>query len=208
VLSVTKQIEHVHEVVSCRILNRVEFARKLDHRQETGSGSRGPDAASREPDGTASEGHRELVSVRSRPLDRHARQPRRDSLGYARSETPRRPWRPLARGPRVGLPDETGGSLLPENFHRVWARVRRRAQKKGVRPFKLHFTRVREVWRAQTALSGPSLRGRAPQRQRPRPKWPRALGKAGARDRTRTGDNHVGNVELYQLSYSCSNGLV
>gem|GEM_PF-4777451 len=24
----------------------------------------------------------------------------------------------------------------------------------------------------------------------------------GARDRTRTGDNHVGNVELYQLSYS------
>ena len=28
--------------------------------------------------------------------------------------------------------------------------------------------------------------------------------KLGARDRTRTGDNHVGNVELYQLSYSCA----
>ena len=41
-------------------------------------------------------------------------------------------------------------------------------------------------------------------RRRPRPRGPGAFARAGARDRARTGDPHVGNVALYQLSYSCS----
>ena len=40
-------------------------------------------------------------------------------------------------------------------------------------------------------------------RKRPRPNTPRAFSFSGARDRARTGDPHVGNVPLYQLSYSC-----
>ena len=36
-----------------------------------------------------------------------------------------------------------------------------------------------------------------------RAKLPTGRGKFGARDRVRTGDIHVGNVVLYQLSYSC-----
>ena len=43
-------------------------------------------------------------------------------------------------------------------------------------------------------------------RKRPRPNQPRAFGISGARDRARTGDPHVGNVALYQLSYSCLEG--
>ena len=39
--------------------------------------------------------------------------------------------------------------------------------------------------------------------KRPRSKQPRALRNPGARDGNRTRDIHVGNVVLYQLSYSC-----
>ena len=42
---------------------------------------------------------------------------------------------------------------------------------------------------------------RTPRRTIPR----RGVRKPGARDRARTGDPHVGNVALYQLSYSCVN---
>ena len=37
--------------------------------------------------------------------------------------------------------DEKGGTLDEQNLHRAWDRLRRRAQKDGVRPLKLHAAR-------------------------------------------------------------------
>jgi len=46
--------------------------------------------------------------------------------------------------------------------------------------------------RPQTALYGPAPFVEDTKRKRPRPKWPRAFGKDGARDRARTGDPQLG----------------
>ena len=47
-----------------------------------------------------------------------------------------------------------GTAPLERNFERVWYRVRRRAQKQGVRPLKLHCTR--HTWASLALASGKS----------------------------------------------------
>jgi integrase len=51
---------------------------------------------------------------------------------------------------------ETGGAMDERNFERVWLRVRRRAQKEGVRPLKLHYTR--HTFASLALASGKSVR--------------------------------------------------
>ena len=57
--------------------------------------------------------------------------------------------------------------------------VRPHAAARGNRPL------VRGLWRQQTAVYGSARIARRPQQKRPRSKRPRALGKDGARDRSR-----------------------
>ncbi len=49
--------------------------------------------------------------------------------------------------------------------------------------------------------SGPDPFAEDPKQKHPRPKWPRALPKSGARDRDRTGDPQLGNILLRSLRY-------
>ena len=51
---------------------------------------------------------------------------------------------------------ETGTAPSPRNVSRVWDRVRRRAQKKGVRPLKLHC--ARHTWATFACQAGKSIR--------------------------------------------------
>ena len=75
-------------------------------------------------------------------------------------------------------------------------------------PRRAHKTRIRRgSIRASIGSTPPRVEpaGTSPRtRKRPRCNTPRAFTFPGARDRTRTGDPHVGNVALYQLSYSCA----
>jgi hypothetical protein len=48
------------------------------------------------------------------------------------------------------------GPLDENNFERTWRRLRRRAQKAGVRPLKLHCTR--HTWASMALASGKSVR--------------------------------------------------
>ena len=76
-----------------------------------------------------------------------------DVLGQRRTETLSRGWPEV---PAWVFPSETGGPLDARNFERSWLRVRRRAQKEGVRPFKLHCTR--HTWASFALASGKSVR--------------------------------------------------
>jgi integrase len=51
---------------------------------------------------------------------------------------------------------ETGTHPDPRNVERVWGRVRRRAQKQGIRPLKLH--RARHTWATFALHAGKSIR--------------------------------------------------
>ena len=51
---------------------------------------------------------------------------------------------------------ETGTAPDPRNVERVWYRVRRRAQKQGVRPLKLHS--ARHTWATMALQAGKSVR--------------------------------------------------
>jgi hypothetical protein len=51
---------------------------------------------------------------------------------------------------------QTGGLLGERNFSRTWLRLRRRAQKAGVRPLKLHCTR--HTYASTALAAGKSLR--------------------------------------------------
>ena len=76
-----------------------------------------------------------------------------DLLGLRRQETLSRGWRET---PATVFVSEAGKPLDARNTQRVWERVRRRAQKEGVRPFKLHATR--HTWATMALQSGKSVR--------------------------------------------------
>jgi hypothetical protein len=61
-----------------------------------------------------------------------------DLLGTRRRESLKASWSEIHKGVFCS---KTGGQLDERNFTRTWERVRRRAQKLGVRPLKLHCTR-------------------------------------------------------------------
>ncbi len=76
-----------------------------------------------------------------------------DILALRRRETLERGWR--------GVPDWVfctlaGSHLDTRHVERVWSRVRRRAQKLGVRPLKLHC--ARHTWATQALQAGKSIR--------------------------------------------------
>jgi len=70
---------------------------------------------------------------------------RREGLGRGWSEVPE--W---------VFPSQTGGPLDQDNFDRSWRRLRRRAQKAGVRPLKLHCTR--HTWASFALASRKSIK--------------------------------------------------
>ncbi|MGH0028492.1 MAG: tyrosine-type recombinase/integrase [Myxococcota bacterium] len=76
-----------------------------------------------------------------------------DLLGSRRREALARGWRET---PATVFVSEAGKPLDPRNTQRVWERVRRRAQKEGVRPFKLHA--ARHTWASMALQSGKSVR--------------------------------------------------
>jgi integrase len=61
-----------------------------------------------------------------------------------------------AEVPEWVFPSRTGGPLDQDNFDRTWRRLRRRAQKRGVRPLRLHCTR--HTWASLALASGKSVR--------------------------------------------------
>jgi hypothetical protein len=76
-----------------------------------------------------------------------------DLLGKRRREALARGWPEI---PDWLFPGETGKPLDVNNFERTWRRLRRRAQKEGVRPLKLHCTR--HTWASMALASGRSVR--------------------------------------------------
>ncbi len=70
---------------------------------------------------------------------------RREALAHGWPETPE--W---------VFPSNTGALIDPDNFDRTWRRVRRRAQKLGVRPLRLHC--ARHTWASLALESGKSVR--------------------------------------------------
>ena len=58
--------------------------------------------------------------------------------------------------PEWVFPSKTGKPIDVNNFERTWRRLRRRAQKKGVRPLKLHCTR--HTYASLALASGKSVR--------------------------------------------------
>ena len=76
-----------------------------------------------------------------------------DLLGTRRREALAKGWPEI---PDWVFPGETGNLLDVNNFERTWRRLRRRAQKEGVRPLKLHCTR--HTWASMALASGKSVR--------------------------------------------------
>jgi len=76
-----------------------------------------------------------------------------DVLGARRKEALAREWPEV---PEWIFCSETGGPLDQDNFERSWRRVRRRAQKLGVRPLRLHCTR--HTWASLALAAGKSVR--------------------------------------------------
>ena len=70
---------------------------------------------------------------------------RREAMGKGWPEVP--PW---------VFCSESGSAPDPSNVERVWRRVRRKAQKLGVRPLKLHCTR--HTWATRALQAGKSVR--------------------------------------------------
>jgi integrase len=77
----------------------------------------------------------------------------RDLLSKRREESLRRGWREV---PDLVFCSQTGGALDERNVTRAWHRVRRRAQKQGVRPLRLHD--ARHTWASLALASGKSVR--------------------------------------------------
>ncbi len=76
-----------------------------------------------------------------------------DVLAERRRETLARGW---PEAPAWVFPSEAGTALHPRNVERVWARLRRRAAKKKVRPLKLHCTR--HSWATWALQAGKNVR--------------------------------------------------
>ncbi len=76
-----------------------------------------------------------------------------DLLAERRQETLGRGWPEV---PEYVFCSEVGTALDERNVTRVWARIRRRAQKRGVRPLKLHC--ARHTWATFALQAGKSIR--------------------------------------------------
>jgi integrase len=76
-----------------------------------------------------------------------------DLLATRRREALSRGWPDV---PEFVFPGETGKPLDENNIERTWRWLRRRAQKKGVRPLELHCTR--HTWASFALSSGKSVR--------------------------------------------------
>ncbi len=76
-----------------------------------------------------------------------------DLLASRRREALVRRWPEV---PEWVFPGETGKPIDVNNFERTWRRLRRRAQKEGVRPLKLHCTR--HTWASFAGAAGKSIR--------------------------------------------------
>ena len=76
-----------------------------------------------------------------------------DLLAARRREALARGWPEV---PEWVFCSETGTAPTPRNIERVWYRLRRRAQKLGVRPLKLHCTR--HTWATMASAAGKSVR--------------------------------------------------
>ena len=76
-----------------------------------------------------------------------------DLLGSRRREALQKGWPEV---PEWVFPSKTGKPMDVNNVERTWRRLRRRAQKKGVRPLKLHCTR--HTWASSALASGKSVR--------------------------------------------------
>ena len=76
-----------------------------------------------------------------------------DVLGERRREALARGWPDV---PEWVFCSQTGTAPDPSNINRVWQRVRRRAQKKGIRPLKLHC--ARHTWATAALGAGKSIR--------------------------------------------------
>jgi integrase len=81
-----------------------------------------------------------------------------DLLAERRKEAMAKGW---AEVPEWVFCTEVGTAANPRNVERVWGRVRRRAQKQGVRPLKLHCTR--HTWASLALQAGKSIRWLADQ---------------------------------------------
>ncbi len=81
-----------------------------------------------------------------------------DLLAERRAEVLRRGWREV---PEWVFCSEAGTALDERNLERAWFRVRRRAQKLGVRPLKLHCTR--HTYASMALASGKSVKWTAEQ---------------------------------------------
>jgi integrase len=76
-----------------------------------------------------------------------------DLLGTRRREAMARGWPEV---PAWVFCSDSGTAPDPSNIERVWRRVRRKAQKLGVRPLKLHCTR--HTWATRALQAGKSVR--------------------------------------------------
>jgi len=76
-----------------------------------------------------------------------------DLLATRRQETLRRGW---PQTPEWVFCDTNGTAWDARNFSRVWERLRRRAQREGIRPLKLHATR--HTWATLALQAGKSVR--------------------------------------------------
>jgi integrase len=81
-----------------------------------------------------------------------------DLLVERRAEVVRRGWREV---PEWTFCSEAGTALDERNLERAWFRVRRRAQKLGIRPLKLHCTR--HTYASMALASGKSVKWTAEQ---------------------------------------------
>ncbi len=76
-----------------------------------------------------------------------------DLLAVRREEALRFGWGEI---PEWVFPSEAGTALDERNLSRAWYRVRRKAQKEGVRPLKLHT--ARHTYASMALASGKSVR--------------------------------------------------
>jgi hypothetical protein len=77
----------------------------------------------------------------------------RDLLGSRRREALAKKWPEV---PEWVFCSKSGTALDERNFERLWYRLRRRAQRHGIRPLKLHTTR--HTWATFALQAGKSIR--------------------------------------------------
>ena len=141
--------------------------------------------------------------------------PARSGLTFWRCSKQRRTRRIVYLYEKNGTPGEIAnppGSRDSESTHYSWARALESSQPhRGTPAWAMGCGNGAAIWRS--SLPPPphpqprQAPATPPNEKAPPRKTATGLSFAGARDRIRTGDPHVGNVMLYQLSYSCPGKL-